>query len=196
MEKGIQIRPQGRCQMKRRIRFAAIAVMTSFVASADVWPDGSKMDVWFADRSPVDETRLGRLRRTEEFGAKPDKEEMQTAILQRAIDTIAAEGGVLVFGSGAWNTSSLFFKPGVHLKLEKGAVLRGPEDGSVVPRGMTHFVGHSLCRQTGDACGERRVQELQREGQGERQARPVIHETGRLRSAYSFYVRRLSRERT
>lgn len=107
--------------MKRRIRFAAIAVMASFVASADVWPDGSKMDVWFADRSPVDETRLGRLRRTEEFGAKPDKEEMQTAILQRAIDTIAAEGGgVLVFGFGAWNTSSLFFKPGVHLKLEKG----------------------------------------------------------------------------
>ena len=25
-----------------------------------VWPDGSAMDAWFADKSPVDETKLGR----------------------------------------------------------------------------------------------------------------------------------------
>ena len=72
-------------------------------------------------------------------------------------DWIASQGGgVLVLGPGVWNTSALFFKPGVHLKLEKGAVLRGPEDGSVVPRGMTHFVGHSfvytLALINADAC--------------------------------------------
>ena len=38
-------------------------------------------------------------------------------------------------------------------------------------------------RQAGDARGERRVPELQREGEGERQARPVVHEAGRLRAA-------------
>ena len=124
---------------------------------AATWPDGSPMDAWFADRSPVAEVRLGPLRRAQEFGVKPDVDGLQTGALQRAIDAIASDGGgVLVLGLGVWNTSALFFKPKVHLKLEKGAVLRGPEDGSAVPRGMTHFVGHSfvytLALINADAC--------------------------------------------
>ena len=89
-------------------------------ASQATWPDGSRMDGWFSDRSHVDEAGLGRLRRAEEFGAKPDDAGMQTERLQSAIDRIAAEGGgVLVLGAGTWNTSSLFFKPRVHLKLDQ-----------------------------------------------------------------------------
>ena len=106
------------------------------------WPDGSPMDAWFADKSPVDEAKLGRLRRAEEFGAKPDSDAMQTEKLQGTIDAIASSGGgVLVLGPGVWNTSSIFFKPGVHLKLENGAVLKGPADGGDTPRRMTRMMG-------------------------------------------------------
>ena len=117
-------------------------VVCAKATSPGTWPDGSRMDGWFSDRSPVDEARLGRLRRAGEFGAKPDDAGMQTERLQSAIDRIAAEGGgVLVLGAGTWNTSSLFFKPGVHLKLEKGATLKGPADGGDTPRRMTRMMG-------------------------------------------------------
>ena len=110
--------------------------------SPGTWPDGSRMDGWFSDRSPVDEAGLGRLRRAEEFGARPDDAGMQTERLQSAIDRIAAEGGgVLVLGAGTWNSSSLFFKPRIHLKLEKGATLKGPADGGDTPRRMTRMMG-------------------------------------------------------
>jgi len=122
---------------------ALCAVCTD--AEAATWPDGSPMDAWFADRSPVNEASLGPLRRAQEFGAKPDAVGLQTDALQRAIDTIASDGGgVLVLGPGVWNTSSIFFKPKVHLKLEKGAVLKGPEDGGKTPTAMTRMVGLSF----------------------------------------------------
>ena len=120
--------------------------MFAVAGATEVWPDGSAMDAWFADKSPVDEAKLGRQYfASQMLGAKANVPELQTKPLQMTIDRIASQGGgVLVLGPGVWNTSALFFKPGVHLKLEKGAVLRGPEDGSAVPRGMTHFVGHSF----------------------------------------------------
>ena len=114
-------------------------------SAMESWPDGSPVDAWFHDMSPVDEVKLGRLHRADKFGLKPDVPDLQTESLQRAIDSIASEGGgVLVLGAGVWNTSSLFFKPGVHLKLEKGAVLKGPADGSAVPKCLTRMVGLSF----------------------------------------------------
>ena len=145
--------------MKNKI-LAGVCLLGLFAAAGatGIWPDGSAMDAWFADKSPVDEAKLGRQYfASQMLGAKANVPELQTKPLQLAIDWIASQGGgVLVLGPGVWNTSALFFKPGVHLKLEKGAVLRGPEDGSVVPRGMTHFVGHSfvytLALINADAC--------------------------------------------
>lgn len=129
----------------------------AFEDSVGAWPDGSRMDPWFADRSPVDETKLGRLRRAEDFGARPDIGEMQTEKLQRAIDAIASDGGgVLVLGPGVWNAVALFFKPGVHLKLEKGAVLRGSPNGADAPQRMTRFASmnfvYSVALVNADRC--------------------------------------------
>lgn len=136
-------------RMKMTMSLAAVAITSGLMAipraQPDVWPDGSRMDAWFSDRAPVDETRLGRRHRAETFGAKPDSGEKQTEKLQRAIDAIAADGGgVLVLGPGVWESSSLFFKPGVHFKLEKGAVLKGPADGAETPRRMTRLAGLSF----------------------------------------------------
>ena len=116
---------------------AAFAAAVAFGAFAS--------EPWFADKSPVNETSLGPLRRAESFGLKPDVAELQTAALQKAIDAIAADGGgVLVLTKGVWNSSSLFFRPGVHLKIEKDAVLRGPKDGAATPRVPTRMEGESV----------------------------------------------------
>ena len=144
MENTVEIVTMNNSSMKSV--FAALcAAVATMSALAEVWPDGSQMDAWFADRAPIDEAKLGHLRRAEEFGARPDCGEMQTVALQRGIDAIAADGGgVLVLGPGVWNSSSLFFKPGVHFKLEKDAVLKGPADGADTPRRMTRLVGLSF----------------------------------------------------
>ena len=120
--------------------------MFAVAGATEVWPDGSAMDAWFADKSPVDESTLGRQYfASQMLGAKANVPELQTKPLQLTIDWIASQGGgVLVLGPGVWNTSSLFFKPGVHLKLEKGAVLKGPADGALTPKRMTRMVGLSF----------------------------------------------------
>ncbi|MCR5413703.1 MAG: hypothetical protein K6F50_03115, partial [Kiritimatiellae bacterium] len=115
------------------------------IVQRERWPDGFARSDWFADFSPVDESKLGTLYRAEDFGAKADEPGMQTEALQGAVDKIASlGGGVLVLGPGTWNSSSLFFKPGVHMKLEKGAVLKGPADGKLAPRIPSRIEGQSV----------------------------------------------------
>ena len=130
--------------MKKTTLFGVCLLgMFAAAGATGVWPDGSAMDAWFADKSPVDEAKLGRQYfASQMLGAKVNAPELQTKPLQMTIDWIASQGGgVLVLGPGVWNTSALFFKPGVHLKLEKGAVLKGPADGADTPRRMTRMMG-------------------------------------------------------
>ena len=130
--------------MKKTTLFGVCLLgMFAAAGATGVWPDGSAMDAWFADKSPVDEAKLGRQYfASQMLGAKANVPELQTKSLQLTIDWIASQGGgVLVLGPGVWNTSALFFKPGVHLKLEKGATLKGPADGGDTPRRMTRMMG-------------------------------------------------------
>ncbi len=61
-----------------------------------------------------------------DFGAKPDGQTLNTNIIQSAIDQLSKEGGgKLIFPTGKFLTGSLQLKSGVHLYLEKGAVLLG-----------------------------------------------------------------------
>lgn len=54
-----------------------------------------------------------------EFGAVPQSEAIQTEILQKAIDTVSAEGGgKLVIPAGRYKTGALHLKSGVRLHLE------------------------------------------------------------------------------
>lgn len=123
-----------------------VEVMSLSPSKNGVWPDGSAMDAWFDEKPSVDEAKLGRRYRAEEFGAKADAEELQTAALQCAINKIGCQGGgVLVLGKGVWNTSSLFFRAGVHLKIERGGVLKGPKDGALTPRLETRMEGETIC---------------------------------------------------
>ena len=76
------------------------------------------------------------------YGAVGDGLTVDTASIQNAIDRCAASGGgVLVVPKGTFITGSLFFKPGVSLYLEAGAVLKGSQNTNDYPWIETRIAG-------------------------------------------------------
>ena len=64
---------------------------------------------------------------------------------QAEIDSIAARGGgTLVIPPGEHFTGALFFKPGVKLHLEKGAILKGSPEDAAYPVMRTRFEGREI----------------------------------------------------
>ena len=64
--------------------------------------------------------------------------------LQEEIDRIAAGGGgTLVVTAGVHRTGALFFKPGVNLHLERGAVIEGVDDEAAYPMVETRIEGQT-----------------------------------------------------
>ncbi len=62
----------------------------------------------------------GRKVRAEEFGIVPNDRSIQTEALQRAIDTISAEGGgTLLLPGGSYRTGALRLRSGVELRLQE-----------------------------------------------------------------------------
>ncbi|MFT4176754.1 MAG: glycosyl hydrolase family 28 protein [Luteolibacter sp.] len=77
-----------------------------------------------------------------EAGAVSDGTTVNTPVIQKAIDDLAAKGGgTLVIPSGVFLSGALDFKPGVHLHLEKDAVLRATTDMSHFPNRPTRLEG-------------------------------------------------------
>lgn len=67
---------------------------------------------------------------------------LNTPYLQSVIDYLAAEGGgTLVLPAGTFLSGALYFKPGVHLHLEKDAVLLGSKDLKDYPISNTRIEG-------------------------------------------------------
>jgi Glycosyl hydrolases family 28 len=85
----------------------------------------------------------GRQISATDAGAVADGKTLNTGKLQAAIDHLAAhQGGTLVIPAGTFLSGALFFKPGVHLRLEKGGVLMGSTDVSDYPKRQTRIEGH------------------------------------------------------
>ena len=72
-----------------------------------------------------------------DYNAVGDSNTLNTNALQSVIDLCASKGGgTIVVPEGVFLTGSIFFKQGVNLHLEKGAVLKGtvnPDDYQQVP---------------------------------------------------------------
>jgi alpha-L-rhamnosidase len=78
-----------------------------------------------------------------DYGAVGDGTTMNTAFIQKAIDTAAAAGGgVLEIPTGTFLSGSIFLKPGVELYLDEGAVLLGSQNIEDYPKQMTRVEGH------------------------------------------------------
>jgi polygalacturonase len=77
------------------------------------------------------------------FGAVGDGRTVNTKAIQKAIDWCAVEGGggTLLVPAGTFLTGSVFFKQGVDLHLEEGAVLKGTVDCNDYPQIDTRWEG-------------------------------------------------------
>ena len=68
----------------------------------------------------------------------------ETEQLQRRIDELASSGGgTLVVRRGTHLTGALFFRPGVNLHLDEGAVLLGSDDPADYPKRLTRIEGRT-----------------------------------------------------
>jgi len=75
--------------------------------------------------------------------AAGDGKTLNTAAIQSAIDQLAVQGGgTVVVPEGVFVCGALFFKPGVNLYLEKGAVLQCSTDIVNFPEQPTWIEGH------------------------------------------------------
>ncbi|MFT3992243.1 MAG: glycosyl hydrolase family 28 protein [Luteolibacter sp.] len=77
-------------------------------------------------------------------GAISDARTVNTAAIQKTIDTAAANsgGGTVIIPQGTFVSGALFLKPGVNLHLEKDAVLKCSTDMANFPPRRTRIEGH------------------------------------------------------
>ena len=111
----------------------------------DLWPDGTPIDAWFSDTTKVDVGTLGKQYVITDYGVIRDSMLLQTEAIQRVIDKVASNGGgVVVIPRGTFLTGSLFFKPGTHLHIIEGGVLKGIDAIKHYPLVMTRMEGQTL----------------------------------------------------
>ena len=136
--------------MKRMLGWPLMLAMVGWlsaqpVQAKEVFPDGTEIPAWFREATPRALKQLGKLYDVTAHGVKNDSTLMQTEALQAVIDEAAAQGGGVVYlPQGTFLSGSLFFKPGTHLYLEKGAVLKGSDDISDFALLETRMEGQNL----------------------------------------------------
>ncbi len=77
-----------------------------------------------------------------QYGNVSDSNKVSTAAIQKAIDACAQKGGGLVrFAPGTYLMGSIFLKKGVHLKIDKGVLLKGSQSFDDYPEIDTRIAG-------------------------------------------------------
>lgn len=77
-----------------------------------------------------------------DFGAANDSTKVITTIIQQAIDKCARDGGgIVAFKPGVYLTGSIFLKSNVHLKIDKGVLIKGSQDFADYPEIDTRIAG-------------------------------------------------------
>ncbi len=96
----------------------------------DLFPDGTPIPAWFSQNTPTDISQLGKHYNLADHGVvTTDSTLVQTEKIQAVIDKAAQNGGgVIIVPKGTILSGALFFKPGTHLHLQEGAVLKGSND--------------------------------------------------------------------
>lgn len=79
------------------------------------------------------------------YGVKTDSTVINTKAIQQVIDKAAENGGgTIVIPEGTYLSGALFFKPNTHLKLLKGAVLKGSDNIADYPLIPSRMEGRVL----------------------------------------------------
>lgn len=76
------------------------------------------------------------------FGDASDSTKVITKIIQQAIDRCARSGGgIVTFLPGTYLTGAIFLKSGVHLKIDKGVLIKGSQSFDDYPEIDTRIAG-------------------------------------------------------
>ncbi len=77
-----------------------------------------------------------------DFGAINDGKTLATKFIQKAIDECSKKGGgIVAFKPGEYLTGSIFLKSNVHLKIDKGVLLKGSQSFDDYPEIDTRIAG-------------------------------------------------------
>jgi polygalacturonase len=76
------------------------------------------------------------------FGKIADSNAVISPIIQKAVDECAKKGGgIVAFKPGIYTTGAVFLKKGVHLKIDKGVLLKGSTSFDDYPEMDTRIAG-------------------------------------------------------
>lgn len=112
----------------------------------DRFPDGTPIPDWFRDTTKIDLASLGKIYDISAYGAVADDSTvLNTNAIQQVIDLAAgAGGGVILVPKGIYKSGALFFKPGTHLHVAAGGILKGSDDISDYPIQPSRMEGQNL----------------------------------------------------
>jgi polygalacturonase len=80
-----------------------------------------------------------------DYGASNDSTKLNTTAIQSVIDKAELNGGgTIVIPKGVYLSGALFFKPGTHLRLVEGAVLKGSDNIADYPLIPSRMEGRSI----------------------------------------------------
>ena len=104
----------------------ALTTMGAAHAEFKNFPDGTAVPEWFNENKPT--PAKGPRFIITDYGVTNDSTLLQTEAIQKVIDMAADKGGgIIEIPAGTFLSGSLFFKPGTHLYLDKGARLKGSD---------------------------------------------------------------------
>lgn len=113
--------------------------------SSNNFPDGTPIPEWFSDTTKIDPASLGQWYSIADNGAVADDSTMNTEAIQNLIDSVSANGGgVIVIPEGTFKSGAIFFKPGTHLHVQEGGMLKGSDDIADYPIMPSRMEGQNL----------------------------------------------------
>lgn len=121
--------------MKKKL-LAAIFMIISFSAPAQQKPG------WVKKVGSRQFPSSKKIFWTNNFGAVANGKNLSTDAIQKTIDECAQNGGgIVAFKPGAYVMGAIFVKSNVHLRIDKGVLIKGSQDFSHYPEIDTRIAG-------------------------------------------------------